>query len=66
MILAHTAMISFPLATFFFTLINTSDLIHIARIVSGNALSDLQLLLSWRTHKRAAKLHRIFAHSILV
>ena len=65
-ILADNAMIRFPLSTFFFTLINTSDVIHVASIVGGNTLSDLQFLLSWCTDKRVVKPHLIFAHHILV
>ena len=65
-IFADTTMKRFPLETFFFTIINTSDLIHAASIVSGNTLSDLQLLLSSCTDKSTDILCRILAHRILV
>ena len=63
--LADTATISFPLSTFFFTLIHTSDLIHVTSIASTNTLSDLQLLLNWRTNLRITKFYRIFTLPIL-
>ena len=43
-ILTNTAMINFPLMTFFFTLINTGDVIHVARVVSVSTFSNLQIM----------------------
>ena len=56
---ADTAMILFPLARIVFTLINTSDLVHVVSIVRGNTLNDLQLLLDWSTDKRITGVNRI-------
>ena len=54
MILTNTEMIRFTLATLFVTLINMSNLIHLAIIVSCDTLSNIQLLLSWCTNIRIA------------